>query len=125
MSAETKIDAGMLTLSASPHIRSNESIPKIMWTVNMALAPAALFSIYQFGTDALTPLFLCIAICVLTEYLVQKWQGKPITINDGSAFLTGLLLGMNIPPGSPWYLPFFWFDSSYWCRETHYGRVRV
>jgi len=107
MSAETKIDAGMLTLSSSPHIRSNESIAKIMWTVNIALAPAALFSIYQFKTGALITLVLCIAICVLTEYLVQKWQEKPITINDGSAFLTGLLLGMNIPPDSPWYLPVF------------------
>jgi len=107
MSAETKIDAGMLTLSASPHIRSNESIAKIMWSVNIALAPAALFSIYQFGVGALVPMVLCIAICVLTEYLVQKWQEKPITISDGSAFLTGLLLGMNIPPDSPWYLPVF------------------
>ncbi|MDR1702077.1 MAG: RnfABCDGE type electron transport complex subunit D, partial [Sporomusaceae bacterium] len=107
MSAETKIDVGMLTVSASPHIRSDESIAKIMWTVNMALAPAALFSVYQFGVGALTTLALCIAICVLTEYLVQKWQEKPVTINDGSAFLTGLLLGMNIPPDSPWYLPAF------------------
>jgi electron transport complex protein RnfD len=107
MSAETKIEAGKLTLSPSPHIRSDESIPKIMWTVNAALAPAALFSIFQFGIGALSILVLCIATCVVTEWLIQKWMEKPITINDGSAFLTGLLLGMNIPPDSPWYLPVF------------------
>ncbi|SCM80724.1 Electron transport complex, RnfABCDGE type, D subunit [uncultured Sporomusa sp.] len=107
MSAEVKLDTGMLTVSASPHIRCDESISKIMWTVNMALAPAALFSVYQFGIGAFTTLALCIAVCVLTEYLIQKWQEKPITINDGSAFLTGLLLGMNIPPDVPWYMPVF------------------
>lgn len=105
MSAEAKIEASQLTVSASPHIRCDESISKIMWTVNATLAPAALFSIYQFGLPALTTMVLCIAAAVATEYLVQKWQGKEITVNDGSAFLTGLLLAMNIPSTVPWYMP--------------------
>ena len=105
--SEVKLDVGTLTVSASPHIRCDESIAKIMWAVNLALAPAALFSVYRFGMPALTTMALCIVFAVVTEYLIQKWQNKPITINDGSAFLTGLLLGMNIPSTLSWYMPIF------------------
>ncbi|MCX7779476.1 MAG: RnfABCDGE type electron transport complex subunit D [Negativicutes bacterium] len=97
----------MLTVSASPHIRSDESIARIMWTVNATLAPAALFSVYRFGMPALTTMVLCIVVAVATEYLIQRWRDKPVTINDGSAFLTGLLLAMNIPATLPWYMPVF------------------
>lgn len=107
MSAEAKIEVSQLTVSASPHIRSDESIAKIMWTVNATLAPAALFSVYQFGLPALVTLVICIVAAVVTEYAIQRWQGKPVTINDGSALLTGLLLGMNIPATVPWYMPLF------------------
>lgn len=105
MSAEAKIDVGTLTVSASPHIRCDESIGKIMWSVNGALAPAALFSVYQFGLPAITNMLICIIAAVATEYLILKWQNKPMVINDGSAFLTGLLLAMNIPATVPWYIP--------------------
>lgn len=107
MNAEIKLQPGTLSVSASPHIRCDESIAKIMWTVNLALAPAALFSVYRFGMPALTTMILCIVVAVATEYLIQKWRDKPITINDGSAFLTGLLLAMNIPAALPWYMPVF------------------
>jgi electron transport complex protein RnfD len=107
MSAEAKIEAGTLSVSASPHIRCDESIAKIMWVVNATLAPAALFSVYRFGLGALYTIIICIAAAVVTEYLIQKWQGKVIAINDGSAVLTGLLLAMNIPATVPWYMPLF------------------
>lgn len=105
MSTETKIEMDQFMVSASPHIRCDESISKIMWTVNAALAPAALFSVYNFGMPALVNLIICIVASVATEYLVLKWQNKPMVINDGSAFLTGLLLAMNIPATLPWYMP--------------------
>ena len=107
MSAQVQIEAGSLTVSASPHIRCDESISKIMWTVNLTLAPAALFSIYRFGMPALTTMLICIAVAVATEYLILKWREKPVTINDGSAFMTGLLLAMNIPATLPWYMSVF------------------
>lgn len=107
MSAEAKIDTGRLTVSASPHIRCDESISKIMWAVNLALAPAALFSVYRFGLPALTTMLVCIIAAVVTEYAIQKWQEKPVVISDGSAVLTGLLLAMNIPATVPWYMPLF------------------
>lgn len=107
MSAEAKMEIGTLSVSTSPHIRSEESISKIMWSVNAALAPAALFSVYNFGMSAAVNLVLCIATAVLTEYLILRWQGKDNVISDGSAVLTGLLLAMNIPCGLPWYMPVF------------------
>ncbi len=105
MSAEAKMEVGTLTVSASPHIRCDESISKIMWSVNLALAPAALFSVYNFGVPALINIVVCIVAAVATEYFVLKWQEKPMAVNDGSAFLTGLLLAMNIPATVPWYMP--------------------
>lgn len=94
----------MYNVSPSPHVRCEESIAKIMWTVVATLAPAALFGIYLFGMPALFNLVWCIGFAVLTEYLVQRWQGKDITVKDGSAVITGLLLAMNIPAGLPWYM---------------------
>lgn len=105
MSADFKTEIGTLTVSASPHIRCDESISKIMWSVNLALAPAALYSFFRFGMPAVTSMVVCIAAAVATEYFIQKWQNKPVTISDGSAFLTGMLLAMNIPATVPFYMP--------------------
>jgi len=104
MSTEAKIEIDSLIVSTSPHIRCDESISKIMWTVNAALAPAALFSVYNFGVPALLNIVICIVAAMATEYFILKWQDKPMVINDGSAFLTGLLLAMNVPATLPWYM---------------------
>ena len=63
MSAQEVIN-GRLLVSASPHVKSNDSIPKIMWSVNAALTPVALYSIYLFGAAALNTLLLCIGSAV-------------------------------------------------------------
>lgn len=102
--AEEKINNGLFNVSTSPHIRSNDSVSKIMWTVNIALVPAALFGAYNFGLNALMLMIVGILSAVLFEYLVQKIRKKPITINDGSAVLTGLLLTMCLPPSLPVYM---------------------
>jgi electron transport complex protein RnfD len=104
MNSETKSQENLFTISTSPHIRGEESISKIMWTVNLALAPAALFAIYNFGIPALITLLVGSLSAVGFEFLVQKFRGKPITISDGSAFLTGLLLAMCLPPTIPAYM---------------------
>ncbi len=94
-----------LIVSVSPHVKGEETISRIMWTVNLALLPAFISSLYYFGPRALFVTGLCIVTAVLSEYIFQKGLKKRITINDGSAFLTGLLLGMNLPPGLPFYIP--------------------
>ncbi|MDA8169929.1 MAG: RnfABCDGE type electron transport complex subunit D [Nitrospiraceae bacterium] len=86
-----------LIVSVSPHIRSEVSVSRIMWTVSISLLPALVMGIYFFGPRALAITALCIVSCVGFEYLMNKALDKPQTISDGSAFLTGLLLGMNLP----------------------------
>jgi len=103
MSAEAKTH--QLVVSVSPHVKDEESIAKIMWTVNFALLPAFIMAVYYFGPRAAYVTALCIATSVLSEYLFQRWLNKKITISDGSACLTGLLLGMNLPPFVPFYIP--------------------
>jgi len=102
--SEIKLQENLFTISTSPHIRSEASISKIMWTVNLALMPAALFAVYRFGISALIILLLGSLSAVGFEYVVQKLRNKPITISDGSAFLTGLLLAMCLPPAIPAYM---------------------
>lgn len=101
---EIQMQESQFTVSASPHIRSDESISKIMWSVNLALAPAAIFAIYYFGFPALINMLVGAISAVVIEYLVQKFRKKKITAFDGSAFLTGLLLAMSVSPSLPPYM---------------------
>jgi len=94
-----------LIVSVSPHVRDRETVGRIMWSVSLSLTPALAASLYYFGPRAIFVTALCIITSVLSEYLFQKFLKKKITINDGSAFLTGLLLGMNLPPSLPFYIP--------------------
>jgi electron transport complex protein RnfD len=104
MNSEIKAQEKIFTISASPHIRSEESISKIMWNVNLALAPAAIFGIFHFGLPAFINIVVSIISAVLAEYLVQKFRKVKITAFDGSAFLTGLLLAMSVSPNLPPYM---------------------
>jgi len=104
MNSEIKGQEKIFTISASPHIRCKESISKIMWNVNLALAPAAIFGVYHFGYTAFINIVVSIISAVLAEYLVQKFRKVKITAFDGSAFLTGLLLAMSVSPNLPPYM---------------------
>ena len=88
-------------ISSSPHIRNDESIPKIMFIVLAALLPAAFLSIYLFGIKAILLMVTCIIVSIITEYVFQKCRKKDITLNDWSAALAGLLLAMTLPPSFP------------------------
>jgi len=76
-----------------------------MWSVSASLLPAVLTGAYYFGPGAVFTVLLCIISALLSEYIFQKGLKKSITLNDGSSFLTGLLLGMNLPPSVPFYVP--------------------
>ena len=90
-----------LKISASPHVRSKSTTSDIMFDVILALVPATVFGIYQFGWYAALLVFVCIATAVFSEYLFQKGMGRKVTISDTSAALTGLLLALNLPPNFP------------------------
>ena len=91
-------------VSPSPHIHDGESVAGIMKLVILALLPAAIFSIYIFGLHALRVIVLAVASSVIFEALSQRIMGRSIRIGDFSAMLTGLLLALNLPATSPWWL---------------------
>jgi electron transport complex protein RnfD len=96
-----------LIVSASPHIRDIESIPRIMWTVVFALIPAGIAGVFTFGYYALYVILLSSITAVTTEAFILSFRKMPVmkTIKDGSALVTGILLAYTLPPSVPWYVP--------------------
>lgn len=75
-----------------------------MLYVTIALLPASAFGVWNFGVSALVMLICTTASSVLTEYIYEKLMHKKITVNDFSAVVTGLLLGLNMPASAPWWM---------------------
>ena len=96
---------GFFNVSSSPHVRSGETTRSIMLDVALALIPASAFGVYHFGIHALLVLFVSVAVAIVSEYAFQKITGQKVTITDGSALVTGLLIGMNMPPEIPLWVP--------------------
>lgn len=94
----------MYNVSASPHARSKVTTQRIMFDVALALVPAGAFGIYNFGLRALLVMFVCVAGCILTEFIYEKLMKKTVTIMDGSALVTGLLLAYNMPVSIPLWM---------------------
>ena len=88
-------------VAGTPHVRSKESIQSIMRDVIIALVPATAAGIYYFGLRALILIVAAIISAVFFEWLYEKITKKPVTINDLSAVVTGLLLAMNLPASAP------------------------
>ena len=93
-----------LKMSSSPHVRSKATTSNIMLMVFIALLPAAAFGVYNFKLPALVMLIATTVSAVATEYIYEKLMHKKITISDWSAAVTGLLLGLNMPPTAPWWM---------------------
>ena len=94
----------MLNVSSSPHVRDNSSTRRIMLDVCIALFPACIFGIVNFGMRALAVLVVSVITCVVSEYLFEHFMHRPITVGDLSAVVTGLLLGMNMPHTIPLWI---------------------
>jgi len=90
-----------LVLSTSPHLRTTEEVPTIMYRVVFALLPAMGASVYFFGLRALLLIFVCAITGLLTEHICQKLRNRPTTIRDGSALVTSILLALILPPAFP------------------------
>lgn len=94
-----------MKISSSPHIRDKETTTNIMGDVIIALMPAAIFGVYNFGIKALITILITVISCVVFEAGYQKLLGLKVTVKDLSAALTGLLLALNLPPEVPFWLP--------------------
>lgn len=95
------MEANSLVLSTSPHIKSTETVPKIMISVIITLVPAVVFSIYQYGIHVLYMYIVSVATCLASEYVVVRLRKRPVSIGDYSAVVTAVLLVMVLPPGFP------------------------
>ena len=91
-------------VTSSPHLRDKSSTQRIMQEVCLALAPAGIASIILFGFNAAILIAVCVATCVLSEFLWQKAMKQQVTISDWSAVVTGLLLAYNLPASAPWWM---------------------
>ena len=94
----------MMKVSSNPHVRSKESTSSIMLLVVIALLPAFGFGIYNFGIMAAVHVLITVAACVLTEFVFNIIIKKKQTVSDLSAVVTGMLLGLNLPVGAPWWI---------------------
>jgi electron transport complex protein RnfD len=95
----------LLNVSLSPHDHGKETTQKLMFGVVVALLPALFTSIFYFGWGAIIVTSVSVASCILFEYLIQRFVfRKPITITDGSALVTGLLLAFNVPSNLPVFI---------------------
>lgn len=90
-------------VSSSPHVRAKDSTSRVMLYVIIALLPASLFGIYNFGYKALILILVTIASCLVSEWIFDKIVHKKNTLPDLSAVVTGLLLALNLPATLPWW----------------------
>ena len=91
-------------VSANPHVRDKVTTQNLMFYVILALLPTTIFGFVNFGLSAVINVVVTTATCVIAEYVWQKLMHKKITIKDMSAALTGLLLGINLPPQCPYWV---------------------
>lgn len=97
--------SNLLKISPSPHIHSKVTSRKLMFGVVIALMPALFTSVFYFGTGAIIVTATSVTSCILIEYLIQRFiLRKPISITDGSALVTGLLLAFNLPSNIPVFI---------------------
>jgi len=96
-----EVPVNRLSIAASPHVREGENVERIMWTVSVTLVPVAAASLFLFGWYAGVLVAVSVLSCVFFEALWQKLAGKKITVSDGSAVITGLLLAFVLPPNVP------------------------
>ncbi|HSJ08828.1 MAG TPA: RnfABCDGE type electron transport complex subunit D, partial [Longimicrobiales bacterium] len=97
-----RFDENRLELAASPHVHSPDTTVRIMWTVVAALMPIVAASTWFFGISAL----LVIGASVAGALAVERVSGPRNALRDGSAIITGLLLGLTLPAGFPLWMAF-------------------
>ncbi len=91
-------------ISSSPHVRQEDSTASIMLDVVIALLPASIMGVSNFGISAFLLIVICIASCVAAEWAFEYFTKRKITIGDFSAVVTGLLLALNLSPSLPWWM---------------------
>ena len=97
--------SGIYLVSSSPHFHEGKSVNWVMWNVVLALIPALVAGVVIFGLNALWITLYGVIAAVSTEALIQKLRKREITVYDGSAVITGMLIAFNLHTQAPWWLP--------------------
>lgn len=94
-----------LLISGSPHVHTDDSVSRRMWNVVIALLPAVAAGAWVFGLSSLICLAVSVGACLLTEWVIATFILKrPMSLTNGSALITGMLLAMNVPDTLPWWM---------------------
>jgi electron transport complex protein RnfD len=93
-----------IELRTSPHVVKGSSVERIMFNVVLALLPIAAFSVWQYGLSALALIVAVTLTCLASERLFNRLSGRPSTLSDWSATITGLLLALTLPPSFPLWM---------------------
>lgn len=104
---KSPVNQGDYFVSLAPHIRSDDTVQKIMLDVIIALVPAMIAAVYFFGLRSLLIIGTAVIFAVGTEYVFQKAAHKEIRISDLSAVVTGILLAFNVPASAPLWMVAF------------------
>ncbi|MCL2440132.1 MAG: RnfABCDGE type electron transport complex subunit D [Treponema sp.] len=95
----------IMTVSSPPHMYGTDTIEARMRDVLIALSPAFCMALYHYGVKALHTIAIAVIAALLAEYLYRRVMAKPVTLYDYSAAITGLLIGFNLPPDVPFWIP--------------------
>lgn len=93
-----------LLITSSPQFHNGDSTVSVMWSVSLALLPATVWGFVMFGLSSVWVVLVSVVFSMLGEWVLNKVYGKS-SLWDGSAFLTGLLIGLNMPPDLPLFVP--------------------
>lgn len=96
-----------MIVTCSPHIRHQDTTQSIMRDVLIALVPAFIWSVINFGMRSILLVAVCVIFAVGAEYVFEKGCKRPITISDLSAAVTGVILAFNLPVGLPLWMAAF------------------
>ncbi|MBU2063882.1 MAG: RnfABCDGE type electron transport complex subunit D [Candidatus Omnitrophica bacterium] len=110
-----------IIVESSPHLSSAESIPRIMWTVALCLIPSGAMSMLVFGPATVWIIISAVLGAVITELISCRLRKKPLTLMDGSAVLTGILLAYNLPPQSPLWMAFLGGSVAIFLGKVLFG----
>ncbi len=118
----TDSSAGWI-VSPSPHTHSGDSVSRIMITVIVALVPSLVAGVIVFGWDTIRLTTICVATCVVAEYIVRTMMRRDIGITDWSAVVTGILLALNLPPTLPGWMAIVGSLSAIVVAKQLYGGI--
>ena len=114
--------ASTFIVSVSPHLRAPENTARVMRAVSLSLVPAVLASVYIFGWRALLVIAVSVVVCVATEVLSQLVFKRDITVRDGSAVVTGVLLAFTLPVQTPiWMVAIGAFTAIFLVKQLFGG----